>query len=218
MKKILFILLFIHLFNITAQAQETETRLSSLKDSINITTKSISQQKEISLGLIQDISFENQKSLKDKLRLIQRICDDNNLDSDGIKTIVSDFNVYSEGKKYITECAYKEDSVKTITSKFKVAIDRQKDGTVRKRELTEIYDKLEDYEYATETFNDFKEAINQIKKDNPNKKKAIEAIQKEIKQQKEDGYIQEIESIPYLQKNYNEYINKLSTQYSYKFS
>lgn len=170
------------------------------------------------MGLIQDISFENQKSLKDKLRLIQRICDDNNLDSDGIKTIVSDFNVYSEGKKYITECAYKEDSVKTITSKFKVAIDRQKDGTVRKRELTEIYDKLEDYEYATETFNDFKEAINQIKKDNPNKKKAIEAIQKEIKQQKEDGYIQEIESIPYLQKNYNEYINKLSTQYSYKFS
>lgn len=115
------------------------------------------------------------------------------------------YNLFRKGDEAIRS-PYDKVTVDLLVSEFADAMKKEKNEN-RQAELSDIYKKLYDYEYASEVWEDFQAAIAEAMTNNPKNKG--QAIQDVINQQTKDGFVEEIQNNPFLSGLYDEYIKSL---------
>lgn len=194
MKKII-ILLCCFLINSGLFAQTTK---KELKEQIKI---------EIQLW-INNITYDT--ILKTELDTIKAINDRYDFKNKELEILDKNFCLYLKGKEALDH-EYENTNIDILIKDFSDVMKNEQNEK-RKENLSVIHKKLYDYNYAYSVYKDFQSAINEITSSTRGNKWS--AIQKLIREQKEDGYIEEIENIPYLKTQYENYLKNLKNKYN----
>ena len=164
-----------------------------------------------SYEVLSSPDFDQKQVLKD-IDTVLDISQRNNIRLEDTKKVKDNYMLYLEGKKAI-ESEFKAETVETLIDKFDAAM-KDEPNMNRKEELNKIYQTLDNYESANYFYDELHGALDIIIKSNNKNKWG--AIQTEINQQKEGGFIKYIEDNPYLAEKYNGYYKWLENKYKPK--